>query len=89
MNGRNEVSDTIHYCRVVLQQGSGSAAGHMSVRGYLEIFVRDVPEEVRSQFLSLGAATKGGLFTITIPVTRETLPDAQKAWAIALQRVLA
>src|SRR5262245_58601013 len=24
MNGRNEVSDTIHYCRVVLQHGSGS-----------------------------------------------------------------
>ena len=58
------------------------------IGGYLELFVRDVPHELRSQLLSLPAATKGGQFTIKIPVTRETLSDAERAWKLALQMVL-
>jgi hypothetical protein len=54
----------------------------------LELFVRDVPEELRSQLLMLGAASKSARFIIKIPVTLETLLDAQKAWDLALHTVL-
>jgi hypothetical protein len=59
------------------------------IGGYLELFLRDVPENVRSQFLSLPAATKTARFTIKIPVTHDTLSDAEGAWELALQTVLA
>jgi hypothetical protein len=59
------------------------------IGGYLELFVRDVPEEVRSQLSNLPAATKTGRFTIKIPVTRETLSGAEGAWKLALQTVFA
>jgi hypothetical protein len=59
------------------------------IGGYLELFDRDVAEEVRSQFLSLPAATKTARFVVKIPVTRETLSDAESAWELALRTVLA
>jgi hypothetical protein len=62
------------------------------VGGYLEIFGRHIPEEqwsrLRSQLLTLPAARKAGQFTIKIPVTQETLADAEKAWELVLQIVL-
>jgi|SRR5882724_2232212 len=57
------------------------------IRGYLELFLRDLPEEVRLQFLNLAAVKKGSRFTMTIPVTSETLSDAQRTWDLALQTV--
>jgi hypothetical protein len=37
--------------------------------------------------LNLAAVKKGSRFTMTMPVTRETLSDAQRAWDLALQTV--
>jgi len=58
---------------------------------YLEIYLhhKDFPEqdeiELRRRFMKIPAAREAGRYTIKIPVTPETLSDAQKAWDIALQ----
>jgi hypothetical protein len=57
------------------------------IAGYLELFIRDVPEKLHSELVSLPAATKSSRFVIKIPVTSETLSDAEKAWNLALQTV--
>ena len=59
------------------------------IRGNLDIYPPGLPEQlrtdVRSQLLNLPSASQSGRFIIKIPVTRETLWDAEKAWDIALQ----
>jgi hypothetical protein len=63
-----------------------------AAKGIFEVNDGALPEEqarrLRSQLLNLSSAQELSPVTIRIYVTRETQPDAQKAWEIVLQTLL-
>jgi hypothetical protein len=55
------------------------------VQGYLSPPLRDDPfrEEIRGKYLGIEGFTQQGQFTLTLPLTKETLPSAEKALELA------